>query len=218
MPRASSAAASHFNPCPAPLTRSARPIAPPTREDRLLPIAPPTREDRTMTTNRLPSPPTPSAALAQAALGRAAPALGRAARRPRPSGQPRPLGPAGGAPAGPAGRGPRRTARNDVDREDAFLLDLARQFAAAYLEILATTVAGPGLPGAVYRDRHSAFAPTSPGPADPVRRRSSASSDGSWSSSGSARSSPVRRRPRAGSSGCGGRSRIGLSSSSGWPV
>jgi len=88
-----------------------------------------------MTTNRLPSPPTPSAALAQAALGRAAPALGRAARRPRPSGQPRPLGPAGGAPAGPAGRGPRRTARNDVDREDAFLLDLARQFAAAYLEI-----------------------------------------------------------------------------------
>jgi transposase len=39
--------------------------------------------------------------------------------------------------------------------------------AAAYLEILAATVARYGLPGAVYRDRHSAFAPTAPGPAEP---------------------------------------------------
>lgn len=57
---------------------------------------------------------------------------GRAAR-PGPAGQPRPLGPAGGAPAGPAGRGPRRSAR-DHD-EDGLLLDLARRFATAYLEI-----------------------------------------------------------------------------------
>jgi transposase len=42
-----------------------------------------------------------------------------------------------------------------------------REDAAAYLEILRSTVAGHGLPGAVYHDRHSAFAPTSPGPAEP---------------------------------------------------
>jgi hypothetical protein len=35
--------------------------------------------------------------------------------------------------------------------------------AAAYLEILAATVARYGLPGAVYHDRHGAFAPTTPG-------------------------------------------------------
>lgn len=39
--------------------------------------------------------------------------------------------------------------------------------AAGYLEILATTVADHGLPGALYHDRHSAFAPTSPRPAEP---------------------------------------------------
>jgi transposase len=52
------------------------------------------------------------------------------------------------------GRVPAATFR---DQEDA----------AAYLEILAATVARYGLPGAVYRDRHSAFAPTAPGPAEP---------------------------------------------------
>jgi transposase len=52
------------------------------------------------------------------------------------------------------GRVPAATFR---DQEDA----------AAYLEILRATVARYGLPGAVYRDRHSAFAPTSPGPAEP---------------------------------------------------
>ena len=39
--------------------------------------------------------------------------------------------------------------------------------AAAYLEILRTTITAHGLPGALYHDRHSAFAPTSPGPAEP---------------------------------------------------
>ena len=38
--------------------------------------------------------------------------------------------------------------------------------AAAYLEILRATIVGHGLPGALYHDRHSAFAPTSPGPAE----------------------------------------------------
>jgi len=64
-----------------------------------------------------------------------APLLRRAGRRPAPLGQPRPLGPAGGSPAGPAGPGPRRGARDEGAREDARLLGLARQFAAAYLEI-----------------------------------------------------------------------------------
>jgi hypothetical protein len=35
--------------------------------------------------------------------------------------------------------------------------------AAGYLEILRTTIEGHGLPGAIYRDGHSAFAPSSPG-------------------------------------------------------
>jgi transposase len=39
--------------------------------------------------------------------------------------------------------------------------------AAAYLEILATTIEAHGLPGALYHDRHGAFAPTSPGSAEP---------------------------------------------------
>jgi len=39
--------------------------------------------------------------------------------------------------------------------------------AAAYLEILRTTITAHGLPGALYHDRHSAFAPTSPGSAEP---------------------------------------------------
>lgn len=52
------------------------------------------------------------------------------------------------------GRVPAATFR---DQEDA----------AAYLEILAATVARYGLPEAVYRDRHSAFAPTAPGPTEP---------------------------------------------------
>ncbi len=67
-------------------------------------------------------------------------------------------------------RGPRLTLVGAID--DATGRVPAATFrdqedAAAYLEILATTVAGHGLPGAVYRDRHSAFAPTSPGPTVP---------------------------------------------------
>jgi hypothetical protein len=52
------------------------------------------------------------------------------------------------------GRVPAATFR---DREDS----------AAYLEILQATIVAHGLPGSVYHDRHSAFAPTSPGPAEP---------------------------------------------------
>ena len=43
----------------------------------------------------------------------------------------------------------------------------AQEDAAAYLEILRTTVLDHGLPGAVYHDRHGAFAPTHPGPLEP---------------------------------------------------
>ena len=39
--------------------------------------------------------------------------------------------------------------------------------AAGYLEILTTTVRTHGLPGAVYHDRHSSFAPTHPAPGEP---------------------------------------------------
>lgn len=42
--------------------------------------------------------------------------------------------------------------------------------AAGYLEILRSTVTGHGLPGAVYHDRHGAFAPTNPGPLRPGDR------------------------------------------------
>ena len=67
-------------------------------------------------------------------------------------------------------RGPRLTLVGAID--DATGRVPAATFrdqedAAAYLEILAATVARHGLPGAVYRDRHSAFAPTSPGPTVP---------------------------------------------------
>lgn len=84
-----------------------------------------------MTPKQLPD---PSLGPAQVAVDRPPGARGRAAR-PGSQGQPRPLGPAGGAPAGPAGRTPRRTVRDGIGTEDARLLDLARQFAAAYLEI-----------------------------------------------------------------------------------
>ena len=67
-------------------------------------------------------------------------------------------------------RGPRLTLAGAID--DATGRVPAATFrdqedAAAYLEILATIVTRHGLPGAVYRDRHSVFAPTSPGPAEP---------------------------------------------------
>ena len=67
-------------------------------------------------------------------------------------------------------RGPRLTLVGAID--DATGRVPAATFrdqedAAAYLEILRSTVAAHGLPGAVYHDRHSAFAPTSPGPAEP---------------------------------------------------
>lgn len=39
--------------------------------------------------------------------------------------------------------------------------------AAGYLTILRDTVKGSGIPGAVYRDRHGAFAPTNPGRTEP---------------------------------------------------
>jgi len=68
------------------------------------------------------------------------------------------------------GRGPWLTLVGAID--DATGMVPAATFreqedAAAYLEILALTIAGHGLPGALYHDRHSAFAPTSPGPAEP---------------------------------------------------
>jgi transposase len=68
------------------------------------------------------------------------------------------------------GRGPWLTLVGAID--DATGMVPAATFrdqedAAAYLEILGSTIARYGLPGAVYRDRHSAFAPTSPGPAEP---------------------------------------------------
>lgn len=81
------------------------------------------------------TPMTPQPAPAPPAREQRAAVRGRAGRRPSPPVPPRPLGPAGGAPTGPAGRRPQRTPRDDVGREDAHLLDLARQFAAAYLEI-----------------------------------------------------------------------------------
>jgi transposase len=67
-------------------------------------------------------------------------------------------------------RGPRLTLVGAID--DATGSVPAATFrdqedAAAYLEILRATIVGHGLPGAVYHDRHSAFAPTSPGPTEP---------------------------------------------------
>jgi transposase len=69
-----------------------------------------------------------------------------------------------------AGRGPWLTLVGAID--DATGMVPAATFrdqedAAAYLEVLRATIAGHGLPGALYHDRHSAFAPTSPGPAEP---------------------------------------------------
>jgi transposase len=66
-------------------------------------------------------------------------------------------------------RGPRLTLVGAID--DATGMVPAATFrdqedAAAYLEILELTIARHGLPGALYHDRHSAFAPTSPGPAE----------------------------------------------------
>jgi transposase len=39
--------------------------------------------------------------------------------------------------------------------------------AAGYLTILRDTIESCGIPGAIYRDRHGAFAPTNPGPSEP---------------------------------------------------
>lgn len=68
------------------------------------------------------------------------------------------------------GRGPRLTLVGAID--DATGIVPAATFrdqedAAAYLEILRATIVGHGLPGALYHDRHSAFAPTSPGSTEP---------------------------------------------------
>ena len=67
-------------------------------------------------------------------------------------------------------RGPRLTLVGAID--DATGMVPAATFrdqedAAGYLEILQATIEEYGLPGALYHDRHSAFAPTSPGPAEP---------------------------------------------------
>jgi hypothetical protein len=67
-------------------------------------------------------------------------------------------------------RGPRLTLVGAID--DATGSVPAATFrdqedAAAYLEILRATIVDHGLPGALYHDRHSAFAPTSPGPTEP---------------------------------------------------
>ena len=67
------------------------------------------------------------------------------------------------------GRGPWLTLVGAID--DATGMVPAATFrdqedAAAYLEILRDTIVGHGVPGALYHDRHSAFAPTSPGPAE----------------------------------------------------
>ncbi|HEV8696171.1 MAG TPA: ISNCY family transposase [Candidatus Limnocylindrales bacterium] len=64
------------------------------------------------------------------------------------------------------GRGPWLTLVGAID--DATGIVPAATFrdqedAAAYLEILRTTIEAEGLPGALYHDRHSAFAPTAPG-------------------------------------------------------
>ncbi len=68
------------------------------------------------------------------------------------------------------GRGPWLTLVGAID--DATGMVPAATFrdqedAAGYFEILASTITAHGLPGALYRDRHSAFAPTSPGPTEP---------------------------------------------------
>jgi len=68
------------------------------------------------------------------------------------------------------GRGPWLTLVGAID--DATGIVPAATFrdqedAAAYFEILRSTISRHGLPGALYHDRHSAFAPTSPGPAEP---------------------------------------------------
>ena len=68
------------------------------------------------------------------------------------------------------GRGPWLTLVGAID--DATGMVPAATFrdqedTAAYLGILQATIAAHGLPGALYHDRHSAFAPTSPRPAEP---------------------------------------------------
>jgi hypothetical protein len=67
------------------------------------------------------------------------------------------------------GRGPWLTLVGAID--DATGLVTAAVFrdqedAAGYLQILRTTIEAHGLPGAIYRDGHSAFSPSSPGRAD----------------------------------------------------
>ena len=68
------------------------------------------------------------------------------------------------------GRGPWLTLVGAID--DATGVAPAAVFrdqedAAGYLTILRDTIEARGIPGAIYRDRHGVFAPTSPGPAEP---------------------------------------------------
>jgi transposase len=66
-------------------------------------------------------------------------------------------------------RGPRLTLVGAIDDATGMVpaaIFRDQEDAAAYLEILHATIVGHGLPGALYHDRHSAFAPTSPGPAE----------------------------------------------------
>jgi transposase len=68
------------------------------------------------------------------------------------------------------GRGPWLTLVGSIDDATGMVPAAtfrAQEDAAAYFEILASTIADHGLPGALYHDRHSAFAPTSPGPTEP---------------------------------------------------
>ena len=70
-----------------------------------------------------------------------------------------------------AGRGPELVLLGAID--DATGLVTAAVFrdqedAAGYLEILRTTIEGYGLPGAIYRDGHSAFAPSNPARRHPL--------------------------------------------------
>ena len=63
-------------------------------------------------------------------------------------------------------RGPRSTrvgAIDDATGRVPAAVFRDEEHAAAYLEVLAATVGRHGLPGAVYHDRHGAFAPTAPG-------------------------------------------------------
>jgi hypothetical protein len=64
------------------------------------------------------------------------------------------------------GRGPALTLVGAIDDATGTVVAAAfreQEDAAGYLAILRDTIEGFGIPGAIYRDRHGAFAPTNPG-------------------------------------------------------